>query len=85
MATKTIKKAAPKKSTKAEFEFNPNVNYSWTPETEFALVGNEFGFILNTLLAKEKELVEQLQVLSILKEKLKAAVERGEAVEVPTN
>lgn len=82
---KAPKKASSKKSvTKQEkFEFNPNVNYSWNPDTEFTLVGNEFGFILNTLLAKEEELRKELQIIAILKDKLKDAVERGEAVEVP--
>lgn len=32
-------------------EFDPTKKYSWSPESEFTLTGNEFGLIINALRA----------------------------------
>ena len=63
-------------------KFDPSKAYRWQPETRFVLNGTEFGNALNTLRA----LLEISQLAGVayqaLEQKLKDAVETGEAIEI---
>lgn len=61
--------------------YDPSKAYSWTPEDTFTLQGGEFGLLFNTLVRKEGELLRDLEIINILKLKLKESVEAGEASE----
>lgn len=67
--------------------FDPSKKYQWTPETTFAMNGQEFAMILNTLrglLSTEfVQLILSTPAVSEAMEKLlKEAVEDGRAVEI---
>lgn len=67
-------------------EYDPKKEYEWTPEDEFILDGNQFGFLINTL---KNELFtptgtsakQKFDAYNILEEILKLAVKQGIATE----
>lgn len=61
--------------------YDPTKPYTWQPEAEFTLQGAEFGLLFNTIVKKEMELLRDLELINIMKSKLKLAVEAGVAVE----
>ena len=62
-------------------KYDPSKAYRWNPEDTFTLTGQEFGFTYQVLNAKKMELLQQLEIIGILENKLKEAVESGVAVE----
>ncbi len=66
----------------SDITYDPTKTYRWDVDTQFPLSGQEFGFMYNSLLAKKKELLRDLDILNVLESKLKAAVEAGQAREV---
>ena len=70
-------------------EFDPNKQYKWTPDTQFVLNGSEFATLLNTMRAHLSTEQAQITLLTqraseALEAQLKAAVEKGAAVEADT-
>lgn len=68
--------------------FDENKNYTWKPEDEFVLSGNEFGFLFQLVKAEidgvgvgVKTKLAQYEMLQNI---LKAAIEKGVATEVKT-
>jgi hypothetical protein len=61
--------------------YDAKKNYRWTPEDQFSFSGTEYGFMFNTLMSKKRELMAQLEMLTLMESKLKQAVEAGIAVE----
>lgn len=70
-------------SEQTKVVYDPTKPYTWTPETEFVLRGGEFGLIFNLLVKEERELMQKLEAINLMKMKLKEAVEAGQAVEPP--
>lgn len=62
-------------------KYDPSKPYTWKPEDVFPLQGGEFGLLFNTLVRKEGELLRDLEMINILKNKLKESVEAGIATE----
>lgn len=56
--------------------------YRWDSDYGFMLSGTEFGFIYNSLGKEKADLIKKLQMLDILEQKLRLAVEEGDAKEV---
>lgn len=77
------KKATPKETSK----FDPTKNYSWKPDTQFTMSGQEFALVFNHLnqFMKSPITIESgfklLDISMILQQKLALAVESGEATE----
>lgn len=65
----------------AKIVYDPGKPYTWKPEDTFTLQGGEFGLVFNTLVKKEGELLRDLEIINILKNKLKESVEAGIATE----
>lgn len=71
-------------------KFDPNKKYTWEYNTQFVLDGKDFGILLNTLRAvintKEAQtILLAKQAGDVLEEKLAAAVEAGNVVELKEN
>lgn len=62
-------------------QYDPTKSYIWQPEDEFNFTGGEFGFLFNSLLKEESEILRKLEMINLMKLKLKEAVERGVAIE----
>lgn len=68
--------------------FDPTKKYQWTPETSFAMNGQEFAVMLNTLrglLGTEfaQSIIAAQAASEAMEKLLKDAVEDGRAVEIP--
>jgi hypothetical protein len=68
--------------------FDPTKKYQWTPETTFAMNGQEFAVMLNTLrglLSTEfaQSIIAAQAASEAMENLLKGAVEDGRAVEIP--
>lgn len=63
-------------------EFDPSKRYRWTPEDKFEMSGVEFAILLNYVMSKRQQLLQDLEATSLLEQKLKEAVEAGKATEV---
>lgn len=61
--------------------YDPAKSYTWTPEDTFVFKGGEFGFLFNSLIKEEAELLRKLELINVMKSKLKEAVEAGVAKE----
>jgi hypothetical protein len=53
-------------------QYDPRKKYTWSPETQFALSGNEFGILLNSL----RQIVSTREAQAILR-----AAEAAEVIE----
>jgi hypothetical protein len=67
--------------------YSPEKKYTWGPEDQFTLTGNEFGLILNSLRAvlgtpEASRIMLAHQANSIIENMVQRAVETGIAVEV---
>jgi predicted 3-demethylubiquinone-9 3-methyltransferase (glyoxalase superfamily) len=74
-------------------EYNPNSKYTWKPEDEFTLNGQEFGLILNTVraylsseeAARFQLMVQTNQVIEkLMKEAVEADIVKEQVEETPT-
>jgi hypothetical protein len=68
-------------------KFDPSKQYKWSPDTKFILAASEYGMILNGFRAilnttEAKNILMVLKASEILEEKLKQAVETGQAQEI---
>lgn len=82
MARTTSKKVAQAKNrVKTAPVYDPTKPYKWEPTDEFVFSGQEFGYMYNSLMVKKAELIQQLDMLTLLEAKLKKAVEDGVATE----
>lgn len=71
-------------------KFDPKKKYTWSPDTQFALSGGEFGLLLNALRAVTSTKEAQTVLLAadagdVLENILSTAVEKGIVVEVIEN
>lgn len=82
MAKATRKLATKKEEEAVKTVFNPEKRYKWTPEDKFELSGVEFALMLNQVLERKQKLLQELEITSILENKLKIAVETGVAIEI---
>jgi hypothetical protein len=67
--------------------YNPNKKYTWGPEDQFSLKGDEFGLILNSLRGvlgtpEASRIMLAHQANEIIENMVKRAVEAGVAVEI---
>jgi hypothetical protein len=67
--------------------YNPSKKYTWGPEDQFSLKGDEFGLILNSLRAvlgtpEASRIMLAHQANEIIENMVKRAVEAGVAVEI---
>jgi hypothetical protein len=67
--------------------YNPSKKYTWGPEDQFSLKGDEFGLILNSLRAvlgtpEASRIMLAHQANDIIENMVKRAVEAGVAVEI---
>ena len=67
--------------------YSPEKKYTWGPEDQFTLTGNEFGLILNSLRAvlgtpEANRVMLAHQANNIIENMVKRAVEEGVAVEI---
>jgi len=67
--------------------YDPTKRYTWTPDDQFTLSGNEFGLILNSLRAiigtpEASRIMMAHQANEIIENMVQRAVEAGVAVEV---
>lgn len=67
--------------------FDESKNYAWKPEDEFALSGNEFGFLYQVIKAEIDgvgiPIKTKLAQYDLIRGLLEAAVEKGIATELP--
>jgi hypothetical protein len=68
--------------------YDPNKRYTWTPNTEFTLNGEQFGLILNSLRGiistpEAARILVAAQANDSLEVVLAKAVESGAVVEAP--
>jgi hypothetical protein len=68
--------------------YDPNKRYTWTPNTEFTLTGEQFGLILNSLRGiistpEAARILVAAQANDSLEVVLAKAVESGAVVEAP--
>jgi hypothetical protein len=67
--------------------YNPNKKYTWGPEDQFSLKGDEFGLILNSLRAvlgtpEASRIMLAHQANEIIEKMVERAVNDGVAIEV---
>jgi hypothetical protein len=67
--------------------YDPNKKYTWGPEDQFTLSGNEFGLILNSLravlgTAEASRVMLAHNANNIIEQMVQRAVEAGVAVEI---
>jgi phage baseplate assembly protein W len=67
--------------------YSPDKKYTWGPEDQFTLTGNEFGLILNSLRAvlgtpEASRVMLAHQANNIIENMVQRAVEEGVAVEI---
>lgn len=68
--------------------YDPTKRYTWGPEDQFVLNGNEFGLILNTIRAvlgtpEAARVMQANQANNIIEQMVQRAVETGVAKELP--
>lgn len=68
--------------------YDPTKRYTWGPEDQFVLNGNEFGLILNSIRAvlgtpEASRILQANQANNIIEQMVQRAVESGVAKELP--
>ena len=68
--------------------YDPTKRYTWGPEDQFVLNGNEFGLILNSIRAvlgtpEAARIMQAHQANNIIEQMVQRAVEQGIAKELP--
>jgi len=66
--------------------YDPSKRYTWGPDSQFTINGNEFGLILNTIRAvistpEAQKVILAQQANEIIEKMVARAVENGVAVE----
>ena len=67
--------------------YDPQKKYTWGPEDQFTLTGNEFGLILNSIRAvlgtpEASRIMMAHEANGIIEQMVKRAVQAGVAIEV---